>query len=221
MKVIILFCFLIFFNLAKGQEKIDTTYNVNGRNIRLKSTDLGDYQMQLKKVTSDYEIVFDTLTDSNAIFGFDLVQFDDDNYPDLLAMYLGNNPYYILYLFDPIDDIFKKIEEYHNFPDSKRLKNQPKYYYSYHRAGCADRNWVSDFFKLANFKIQQLGHISGQGCEALSEDDPPQQIEIFKVTSVGDIELMETLNYTQNINRSFDKWDFIEKYWNENARKFQ
>ena len=80
---------------------------------------------------------------------------------------------------------------------------------------------MSDFFKLENFQIQHLGHISGQGCEALSEEDPPQRIQIFKITSVGDIELMETLNYKQNINRSFDKWDFIEKYWNENAKKFK
>jgi hypothetical protein len=108
------------------------------------------------------------------------------------------------------------------YPDAVQLKSNPKYYYSYHRAGCADMNWVSDLFKIVDFKIVQVGHIDAQGCDS-EKELYPQVIQIFKVTN-NDAEkmlLLTKLPYIKTLKKIDDKWEFIEKYWNQNLQKFE
>lgn len=96
-----------------------------------------------------------------------------------MVSYIGNNPTYFLYLFDPSKNVFKKLEGFDNFPDAIQLKSYPLFYYSYHRAGCADLNWISDLFKIEKFKAIHIGQIYGQGCAA-DLKLYPQKIDIIK-----------------------------------------
>lgn len=83
-------------------------------------------------------------------------------------------------------------------------------------------NWVSDFFKIQNFKIIQLGHIDGQGCDFEVKKNP-QVINIYKVIDNKEEngKLVEKLPYLKFIPKFEDKWDFIEKYWNKNYKQFE
>ncbi len=112
----------------------------------------------------------------------------------------------------------QNIPDYMSFPDAVQLKSNPKYYYSYHRAGCADFDWVSDLFKIVNFKIVQVGHINAQGC-----DGEPQVIKIFKIENNNEEEgqLITKLSMVKTLNHFGDKWEFLEKYWNRNFKKFE
>jgi hypothetical protein len=92
-----------------------------------------------------------------------------------------------------------------------------KCYYSYHRSGCADKNWDSDLFFIENFKTFKLGTISGRECENRDEKDG---IYIYKSK-----ENKETLTETRDINEIHkfqnDKWDYIKEYWTNNYKKFE
>ena len=109
-----------------------------------------------------------------------------------------------------------------SFPNAVQLKSDTKYYYSYHRAGCADMNWMSDLFKIVNFKIVQIGHIDAKGCDS-EKELYPQVIQIFKVTNnnVEKGQLIEKLPYIKTLENFDDKWKFIKKYWNKNFKKFE
>ena len=220
MRYNLLILFITSFFLASAQELIDTTYSINNVKISVADKPLNNEFLSLNITTGNETLLFDTLEQWNSIAYIELTNFDSDQFPDLMVCYLGNNPFYILYIFDSNTQKFRKIADYHNFPDSKQLTTEPNFYFSYHRAGCADLNWVSDLFKLENFRIHHLGHIYGQGCDADIEHEP-QQIEIFDVTLAGENKLRETLNYLPNINEHSDKWEFIKKYWNEYAKKFK
>src|SRR5207253_1429170 len=104
-------------------------------------------------------------TIDNYFWDIEFPDFNGDGNLDIMLVYGGNNFSYFLYLFDSVTNNFKGVEHFGYFPHAIQLKTDPKYYYSYHRAGCADMNWVSDLFKIESFKAIQLGHIHGQGCE--------------------------------------------------------
>lgn len=82
-------------------------------------------------------------------------------------------------------------------------------------------NWVSDLFKIENFKAIQLGHIRGQGCDFEVKENP-QVIEIYKVSDNNEekSKLLKKLPYLKFIPDFGDKWNFIEEYWNRNYKKF-
>ena len=140
---------------------------------------------------------------------------------DILLTYIGNNSSYELYLFDKSENQYKFLEGYDRFSEAIQLKTNPKYYYSYQRAGCADMNWVSDLFYIDNFKTVCVGHIYGQGCDFEVKENP-QIIEIYKVFEENEKNKkeIEKLPYLKNIPDFGDKWNFIEKYWNKNYGKF-
>lgn len=148
--------------------------------------------------------------------------FDNDGNKDILIDYYGNNSTYFLYLFDKSRNKFIKIDNYMSFPDAMQLTSNRKYYYSYHRAGCADMNWVSDLFKIQDFKIVHIGSIYGNGCDFEVETNP-QVIEIYKVlkNDESNKKLLVALPYLEYINENSEKWTFAGKYWNENYTKFE
>jgi hypothetical protein len=82
--------------------------------------------------------------------------------------------------------------------------------------------WVSDLFRINDFKIIQPGHIDGQGCDFEVKENP-QVVKIYKATNNNEekSKLIEKLPYLKFIPEFGDKWDFIEKYWNKNYAKFE
>lgn len=165
-------------------------------------------------------IKVDTL-DAGGLSYLKFPDLDKDGNKDIMLTYMGNNFTYGLYLFDKTKNIFKFVEGFDRFPEAIQLKTDPKYYYSYHRAGCADLNWISDLFYIHNFKSVHIGQIYGKGCDADLKEEP-QAIEIYKVIGNNDDneKIISKLPYKKNIPEFSDKWDFIKRYWERNYSKF-
>ena len=215
--------FLLTFaaNLFYAQANVfDTTLIMNKQKISIRTKTLNNEQQLLTSVCQSKTTFIDTIyTEGLAYIKYP--DFNKDGYADILMDYFGNNSTYYLYLFNPATNKFVSIANYSNFPDAVQLKSNPNYYYSYHRAGCADANWVSDLFKITNFKIIHLAHIDGNGCAA-DLNESPQIIKIYKVLDSNEEKekLIENLSYLKAIPSFSDKWDFIKKYWNTNYIKF-
>ncbi len=147
---------------------------------------------------------------------YEFSDFDNDGNKDILFSYIGNVPRKDLLLYEAKNKNFRAVENFSNYPEPIKIEGT-KYYYSYHRSGCADRNWDSDLFFIENFKTYKLGTISGRECENRDEKDG---IYIYKSK-----ENKETLTETRDINliHEFqnDKWDFIKEYWTKNYKKFE
>jgi hypothetical protein len=193
-------------DLTNQSHSFDTTLMVNSKTFDIR---IRDINQELALLTVNSEIL-DTLYTSG-LGSFEFIDFNKDSYPDIMVNYIGNNTLRDLFLFDPVTNKFKKVQGFIDYSDSYQLKSDPEYYYSYDRAGCADLNWVSDFYKIENFKIIHLGHMYAQGCE-----DEPQGIEIYKILNNDEHskKLVERLPYLK-------EWQFIENYWNKNYSRFK
>lgn len=210
-------------NKAENQQMryFDTTFVVNKQNFQFTINDIDEENVTLTFIRNSKNIKTDTIS-SIGLGNFEFIDFNKDGNTDIQFTYLGNNPTFYLYLFDSKNNEFKNVKDFDKFSYSIQLKTNPKYYYSYHRAGCADSNWVSDLFYIDNFAAIHIGHIYGQGCEFEIEKNP-QVIEIFKITGTNgeNKKQIEKLPYAKNITKFDKKWDFIEKYWNANYMKFE
>lgn len=195
------------------RHSFDTTMIINNQNFAIQTKDINE-DFVLLTVNS---LLLDTL-DSGGLLNLEFIDFNNDNNKDILVSFIANNPTSYLYLFDPTNNKFQFLENFMEFSDASQLKAFPKFYFSYHRAGCADLNWVSALFKIENFKVIQLGYIHGKGCE-----DQEQVIEIYKIRDNNEEnqQLIEKLPYSKNIPKFEDKWTFMEKYWNKNFEKFK
>jgi hypothetical protein len=207
-------------NTKQQNHYFDTTFVVNKKTFKFVIKDINEDEVALTFIRDSKNIKSDTLY-SVGLGAFEFTDFNKDGNLDILFTYIGNNSSYDIYLFDNKTDEFKKIDGFDRFPDAIQLKVNPKYYYSYHRAGCADMNWVSDLFYIDNFKTIQIGHIYGQGCD-FNEKENPQMIEIYKIleNEKENEKLIEKFSYLKNISKFGDKWSFIEEYWNSNYGKF-
>lgn len=147
---------------------------------------------------------------------FEFNDFNEDGCKDIRIHYLGNVPaVQDLLLFDKTKKSFKLVEDFSRFPDPNPIKGT-KFFYSYHRSGCADMNWGSDLFYLDNFKAIRIGNISGYECE---NRDTTDGVYIYKVkgskkTSVVTMPITTIQKYDEY------KWGFIKEYWTKNYRKF-
>jgi hypothetical protein len=218
----LLIVFVIFgaTNLFGQDRKSDTTFVISKQTFRFQTKDVNADQVTLTIFRNSEIIKTDTL-DAGGLSNLQFPDFDNDGNKDIMLTYLGNNFTYYLYLFDKTNNEFKFVDGFDRFPEAMQLKTNPKYYYSYHRAGCADMNWVSDLFYIDNFKSIHIGHIYGQGCDFEVKENP-QVIDIYKITDNKEKnrKLIEKLPYLINIPDFCDKWDYIEKYWNANYGKF-
>ncbi|MGX7666742.1 hypothetical protein [Flavobacterium pedocola] len=150
----------------------------------------------------------------------EILDINEDGFQDIrVFFFMGKIPNACdNYLFDSKQKTFKIIEDC--WLDVRKIKGT-NFYYSYNRAGCADMNWESNLSKIENNKLVDYGYISGQGCdEAIKEN--PQVIKIYKVVNSDkeEMTLVKTLPYLKHIPTFEDKWDFIEKYWTKNFKKF-
>ena len=146
--------------------------------------------------------------------GFEFEDFDNNGILDIRLNQITNvGGISELIFYDNENKIFKAVKEFENFPDPTKIK-KTKYWFSYHRSGCADINWGSELFKIENFKAIKIGEIEGLGCE----DEKENGIFIYKTKGNSRKKI-----YSEKRKPGYydDKWDFIEKYWNENYRKFE
>ena len=219
--LLIFLSIILTINVLAQNHSFDTTLVINSKSYRILNSDINDDFVTMTVFCDSKKISIDTI-ESGGLANIEFPDFNKDNNPDIMLTYMGNNGIYYLYLFDQKAERFKSIDGFSKYPDAIQLKNQPDLYYSYHRAGCADMNWVSDLFKIVDFKTVQLGHIYGQGCD-FEVNENPQIIEIYKL--IGNNErngkLIEKLPYLKFIPDFDDKWSFIEKYWNKNYKKFE
>jgi len=223
MRTILTTLFLLSFstNAISQNHFFDTTLKVNKQTFHIVTKDLDSDFVLLSCAYNLMTALNDTI-DGGGLSDVEFPDFNKDGYPDIMLTYMGNNSTYFLYLFDQMTNRFKSIDGFDKYPEAIQLKANSKYYYSYHRAGCADMNWVSDLFKIVNFKTIQVGHIYGQGCDFEVKQNP-QVIEIYKVTNDDEEKgkLISKLPYLKFIPDFGDKWDFIRKYWNKNYKQFE
>ncbi|MEO7978770.1 hypothetical protein [Flavobacterium sp.] len=205
---------------SEQRHYFDSTFVVNKQTFKFIINDINEEEITLTFFRNTEKIKVDTIQ-SGGLGGVEFVDFNKDKNIDILLTYIGNNPSYDLYLFDKSENKYKFLDGYNRFSEAKQLKANPKYYFSYQRAGCADMNWVSDLFYIDNYKTVHVGHIYGQGCTP-DEKENPLEIEIYKIYKNDDVNktLIEKLPYTKNIPKFDQKWMFIEKYWNKNYGKF-
>jgi hypothetical protein len=206
------FCFEIY-----GQEsRIDSTIlNVN-------STTVGDMKYTVMFKTDDFLYVTDST--GNIIYrqedsypNFEFKDIDNDGNEDIVISHMTNIPgVEDLLLFDKTQQTFVPVENFSKYPDSKSIKGT-KYFYSYHRSGCADMNWDSDLFYIVDFKTIKIGNISGRECDNIDEKDG---IYIYKIRADNKV-LIETLPI-DSINKYPDyKWGFIADYWTKKYDEFK
>jgi hypothetical protein len=214
--------FLLLTSFVYGQDcSYDTTLVNNRMSFEIKTKAINSDFLLLTSTTKNQTFLIDTIEGADLAY-IQYPDFNSDGNADILMDYSGNNSTFFLYLFDPATNKFIEIEGYMNYPQAVQLKTNPNYYYSYHRAGCSDMNWVSDLIRFKDFKIIHLGHIYGQGCED-EENENSQIIEIYKLidNDENNEKLIEKLPYLKFIPKFSYKWTFIEEYWNKHYAKFE
>ena len=148
---------------------------------------------------------------------FEFRDFNKDGHKDILLYLASNTPAMIdLFLFVPSTKKFKMVQSMTNFPAAEKITGT-KYYYSYHKSGCADLNWDSDLFYIQGFNAICVANISGVGCN--DKVEKKDGIYISKVRDEKKV-LMQTLPI-ETIKRFKDyKWGFIKEYWIKNYNRF-
>jgi len=141
---------------------------------------------------------------------------NQDGYKDLLLDLGGNIPErYDLMLFDPKKMNFIEIKDFQKFPAPKMIRGT-RYYYSYHKSGCADNNWDSDLFYIKGDKVIKLGTISGRECDNSGMTDG---LYVYKLTGNGK-KLYKTFPIQIIYKYKEGKWGFIKQYWERNFKGF-
>jgi hypothetical protein len=150
---------------------------------------------------------------------FTSVEFRDidlDGYKDILLDHGGNIPErYSLLLYIAKWKRFQSVSNFNLFPSPVKVK-RTKYFYSYHKNGCADLDWVSDLFYIENFKAKRVGKIDAVGC---GTERVQPKIYIYKISGSSQ-KLIETfpINYVEKFEDT--KWGFIKNYWFKKYKNF-
>ncbi|QEE49501.1 hypothetical protein FUA48_07870 [Flavobacterium alkalisoli] len=148
---------------------------------------------------------------------YEVKDFNEDGYKDIIFYYMSNYPLEKIYLFDKSHNLFRLVKNSDSHPESVKIKGSDLYY-SYNRRGCADLNWDSDLYYIKEFEIHKIGNITGIGCER-DDDEIKNGIYIYK-TKKDSIQTL--IQYIPRDSGYYgDKWEFIEKYWNENYKNFK
>lgn len=144
------------------------------------------------------------------------VDFNGDGYKDILIEYMTNVPGIAdVLLYDKAQNTYKKVSDLQAFPAAERIGNSG-YYYSYHRSGCADKNWDSDLFYIKNYKTVKIGNISGNEC---GDTDVKDGIYISKIRGEKQTQFAKLPINTIRQYKDY-KWGFIKQYWHKNYKRF-
>ena len=142
--------------------------------------------------------------------------FNKDGYKDIYLGKSGNIPErFDLLLYAPTTKSFRQVKDFENFPAPENISGT-KYFYSYHKSGCADMNWDSDLFYIKGFETIKLANISGRECENSGVKDG---LYISKFRG-NEKNLVKTLPIDTVHKFNDAKWGFIKKYWTENYKHF-
>ncbi len=171
--------------------------------------------------TKNFALLINSKTDTLTIEGvngnIEILKFDNDDFFDVIFSYIGNLYIADLFLYDNKSKTYKQVDGFREVSDSKKLTSNSRYYYSYHRTGCADMNWISNLFYIENFKVYQIGEIYGKGCE---NEVSKKEIEISKIVTLDKQFIIERLPIVTIEAYKDYKWGFIKDYWNKNVEKF-
>ncbi len=198
-------------------QSYDTIQKINGQKFEIVTNEVTEDTILLT-VKKNSKIILLKKLDSSDINSIEFLDFNKDKRTDIIISHIGNVMTYSLFLFDKLKSNLKEVRGFEQFPDAVQLKTNSRYYYSYHRAGCADDDWASDLFKIEAFNTIWVAHISGNGCDEIESE---RTIEVYKVKN-DNIEnnALQTFKMGKVIKKLEDKWDFIKKYWNKNYAKF-
>lgn len=143
--------------------------------------------------------------------------FNKDGFKDIILYHSGNVGEVLdLFIFLPFANKFRNVKAFDKFPAPEKIKGT-KYYYSYHKSGCADMNWDSDLFYIENFKAIKIGNIAGRQCD--NRDGEKDAVYIHKVHNNKD-RLFKTLPIDTIWKYKDLKWGFIKEYWTKNYTLF-
>jgi hypothetical protein len=214
--ILILALFIqISFILNCQETRIDSTI------LNMDTTTIDGIHYKAIFKTDDYFYILDSKENivfkSNKYYRFfEFIDFNNDGRKDLIFSYIGNNPIQDLIMYDVKYKEFTPVKDFSNYPEPIKIK-ETKYYYSYHRSGCADMNWDSDLFYISDFKAIQLGSLSGREC---NNEEQKDGIYIYKIK--GDKKtLYKTLNIATIHKFKDDKWGFIKDFWTNNYMNFE
>ncbi len=184
--------------------------------VRYQAVYYSSHTLIIKKANGKPVLTFKGDNPDLDIAGFDKFYFTDfnsDGFKDIRITYFSNVPGVdVLLLYDKHTRTFKMLKDFIQFPSALRLPHT-RYYYSYHRSGCADMNWDSDLFKIVNFKAIRLGNIKGLECGGKEG--------IFITKAKGEILkahkqfTISTISHYKNY-----KWGFIRNYWLHYYKEF-
>jgi hypothetical protein len=156
------------------------------------------------------------LKHSGDYFTWEFKDFNKDGYKDIYLDKGGNTPErFDLLLYVPSTKSFRQIKDLEYFPAPENI-NGTKYYYSYHRSGCADMNWDSDLFYIKDYKAVRLANISGRECENSGIKDG---LYVSKFRAEKKI-IIKTLPIDTIRTYKENKWGFIKAYWTKNYKLF-
>jgi hypothetical protein len=214
--ILILALFIqISFILDCQETRIDSTI------LNMDTTTIDGIHYKAIFKADDYFYILDTkdkivFKSNNYYRFFEFIDFDNDGRKDIIFSYIGNNPIQDLVMYDVKDKEFTPVKDFSNYPEPIKIIGT-KYYYSYHRSGCADMNWDSDLFYIQDFKAIPLGSISGRECNNEEEKDgiyiyktKGDQKTLYKTLSIGTIHKFKD-----------DKWGFIKNFWTNNYMNFE
>ena len=149
-------------------------------------------------------------------FTWEFKDFNRDGYKDIYLDKGSNIPErFDLLLYVAATKSFRQIKDFEKFPAPEKIDGA-KYYYSYHKSGCADMNWDSDLFYIKDYKAIRLANISGRECENSGIKDG---LYINKLRGEKKI-LLKTLAIDTVHTYKEDKWRFIKAYWTKNYKLF-
>lgn len=160
----------------------------------------------------------DTLLKKNDYYiDAEFKDFNKDGHQDIILHYASNAPMVLdLFLYVPTTGKFRELINFRDFPAPEQIKGT-KFYYSYHKSGCADMNWDSDLFYIENFRAVRIGNIAGRQCD--NKDGVKDAVYIHKVHNDKE-KLFKKLPIDTILKYKDYKWGFIQKYWTKNYRLF-
>lgn len=230
MKLLIISLFFLLFSCRNEENKLE---NMNSKNeismtksqiqVFKRDTLINDNQKYIVKHFRDDNLDFSLLILNEKfdtiykhfdyIDDYEILDFNEDGFKDLRLDYITNTPDVIdIVLFDSYSKRFEIVKDLGYYPSPFKIKNS-NYYYSYHRAGCADLNWESDLFYIKDYRCIKIGNISGRGCGYEKRNG----IFINKIVDKKAVEI----NWIKRDSGYYDdKWEFIENYWTKNHLKF-
>lgn len=141
------------------------------------------------------------------------IDFDKDGITDVIFKSNIENEYDFI-KFDIKAKVFRKVEGFKNFPEPKRIAKS-KYWFSYHRGGCADQCWESDLFYIDNFQTIRIGNIS----KYYVDENGNLDFTISKVEK-DKLIILERLSEQAVTEWEKNKFEAIEKFWKDNFEKF-